>query len=226
MIRLIGYFFGIGAFLVLGVRRGRAIYLGDVTKDLPDYEVLGEVCAAGHDAHPCRRWRADGRICPRAPALSADPGSPGPGQGSIHFGRRQELLSASGRRHRRSRARHHVNVQNCGSGRRPVGASTITQQVAKNFLLSATTRRSTARSRKRSCPSASSRPIRKDRILELYLNEIFFGLNSYGIAGAALTYFDKSVKELTVAEAAYLAALPKGRPTTIRSASRTRRRAP
>ena len=50
----------------------------------------------------------------------------------------------------------------------------------------------------------------KDRILELYLNEIFFGLGAYGVAGAALTYFDKSVNELTVAEAAYLAALPKG----------------
>ncbi|MGO7287476.1 penicillin-binding protein 1A, partial [Rhizobium ruizarguesonis] len=50
----------------------------------------------------------------------------------------------------------------------------------------------------------------KDKILELYLNEIFFGLNSYGIAGAALTYFNKSVTELTVAEAAYLASLPKG----------------
>ncbi len=50
----------------------------------------------------------------------------------------------------------------------------------------------------------------KDKILELYLNEIFFGLNAYGIAGAALTYFDKSVTELTIAETAYLAALPKG----------------
>ena len=50
----------------------------------------------------------------------------------------------------------------------------------------------------------------KDRILELYVNEIFFGLGAYGIAGAALTYYDKSVNELTVAEAAYLAALPKG----------------
>src|SRR5690606_31512529 len=50
----------------------------------------------------------------------------------------------------------------------------------------------------------------KDRILELYLNEIFFGLNAYGVAGAALTYFNKSVNELTVAESAYLAALPKG----------------
>ncbi|TIT81891.1 MAG: penicillin-binding protein, partial [Mesorhizobium sp.] len=50
----------------------------------------------------------------------------------------------------------------------------------------------------------------KDRILELYLNEIFFGFGAYGVAGAALTYFDKSVNELTVAEAAYLASLPKG----------------
>ncbi|KAJ0345199.1 hypothetical protein COL154_013967, partial [Colletotrichum chrysophilum] len=50
----------------------------------------------------------------------------------------------------------------------------------------------------------------KDRILELYLNEIYFGLGAYGVAGAALTYFDKSLNELTVAEAAYLAALPKG----------------
>src|SRR5690606_4372532 len=50
----------------------------------------------------------------------------------------------------------------------------------------------------------------KDRILELYLNEIFFGLNAYGVAGAALIYYDKSVNELTISEAAYLAALPKG----------------
>ncbi|RUY16551.1 penicillin-binding protein, partial [Mesorhizobium sp. M7A.F.Ca.CA.001.13.2.1] len=50
----------------------------------------------------------------------------------------------------------------------------------------------------------------KDRILELYLNEIFFGFGAYGVAGAALTYFDKSVNELSVAEAAYLASLPKG----------------
>src|SRR5690606_21835210 len=50
----------------------------------------------------------------------------------------------------------------------------------------------------------------KDKILELYLNEIFLGLNSYGVAAAALNYFDKALYELTSAEAAYLAALPKG----------------
>jgi penicillin-binding protein 1A len=102
-----------------------------------------------------------------------------------------------------------VNLQNFGSGRRPVGASTITQQVAKNFLLSSD--QTMDRKVKEAILSFRiEQAYSKDRILELYLNEIFFGLNSYGIAGAALTYFDKSVTELTIAETAYLAALPKG----------------
>ena len=89
------------------------------------------------------------------------------------------------------------------------GGSTITQQVAKNFLL--TNERSLERKIKEAVLSFRiEQAYSKDRILELYLNEIFFGLGAYGIAGAALTYFDKSVNELTVAEAAYLAALPKG----------------
>jgi penicillin-binding protein 1A len=102
-----------------------------------------------------------------------------------------------------------TNIQNMGSGRRPVGASTITQQVAKNFLLSSD--QTIDRKVKEAILSFRiEQAYSKDRILELYLNEIFFGLNSYGIAGAALTYFDKSVTELSVAETAYLAALPKG----------------
>ncbi|MDQ2705509.1 MAG: penicillin-binding protein 1A, partial [Pseudomonadota bacterium] len=89
------------------------------------------------------------------------------------------------------------------------GASTITQQVAKNFLL---TKDQTYERKIKEAILAFriEQAYSKDRILELYLNEIFFGLGSYGVAGAALTYFDKSVNELTVAEAAYLAALPKG----------------
>ena len=59
----------------------------------------------------------------------------------------------------------------------------------------------------------------KDSILELYLNEIYLGLGAYGIAAAALNYFDKSVHELTLAEAAYLAACRKRRTTTIPTAS-------
>jgi penicillin-binding protein 1A len=99
-------------------------------------------------------------------------------------------------------------AQNYGSNRRPQGASTITQQVAKNFLL--TNEVSFDRKIKEALLAMRiERTYSKDKILELYLNEIYLGLGAYGIAAASLVYFDKSVNELTLAEAAYLAALPK-----------------
>ena len=99
-------------------------------------------------------------------------------------------------------------AQNFGSNRRPQGASTITQQVAKNFLL--TNEVSFTRKIKEALLAMRlERAYSKDKILELYLNEIYLGLGAYGIAAASLVYFDKSVDDLTVAEAAYLAAMPK-----------------
>src|SRR5215467_1059114 len=99
-------------------------------------------------------------------------------------------------------------VQNYGSNRRPQGASTITQQVAKNFLL--TNEVSFARKIKEALLALKiERTYTKDKILELYLNEIYLGFGAYGVAAAALLYFDKPVNELTLPEAAYLAALPK-----------------
>ncbi len=99
-------------------------------------------------------------------------------------------------------------AQNYGSNRRPQGASTITQQVAKNFLL--TNEVSFTRKIKEALLAMRiERTYSKEKILELYLNEIYLGLGAYGIAAASLVYFDKSVNELTIAEAAYLAALPK-----------------
>ncbi len=104
-------------------------------------------------------------------------------------------------------------AQNFGSNKRPQGASTITQQVAKNFLL--TNEVSFTRKIKEALLAMRiERAYSKDKILELYLNEIYLGLGAYGIAAASLVYFDKSVNELTVAEAAYLAALPKA-PSTL-----------
>ena len=101
-----------------------------------------------------------------------------------------------------------TNVQNIGSSKRPVGASTITQQVAKNFLL--TNEVSWKRKIKEAILAFRiERALSKDRILELYLNEIYLGFGSYGVAAAALNYFDKSMDELTIDEAAFLAALPK-----------------
>jgi penicillin-binding protein 1A len=99
-------------------------------------------------------------------------------------------------------------AQNLGSGRRPQGASTITQQVAKNFFFSSEV--SFSRKIKEALLAMRlERAYSKDKILELYLNEIYLGFGAYGIAAASLVYFDKSVNELTVAEAAFLAALPK-----------------
>ncbi|MBM2576894.1 penicillin-binding protein 1A [Jannaschia sp. Os4] len=93
-------------------------------------------------------------------------------------------------------------------GRDLRGASTITQQVMKNFLLSSD--RSAERKVKEIILAARvEEALTKEDILELYLNEIFLGQNSYGVAAAAQTYFNKTLPELTPAEAAYLAVLPK-----------------
>jgi penicillin-binding protein 1A len=100
------------------------------------------------------------------------------------------------------------NIHNVAANRRPQGASTITQQVAKNMLLSNEV--SFARKiREAILATRIEKTLTKDRILEIYLNEIFLGNRSYGVAAAALNYFNKSLDELTVAECAYLAALPK-----------------
>ncbi len=93
-------------------------------------------------------------------------------------------------------------------GGRMVGASTITQQVAKNFLL--TNERSIERKIKEAIlATRMEEAMSKDQILELYLNEIYLGQRSYGVAAAAQTYFNKKLDDLNIAEAAYLAALPK-----------------
>jgi penicillin-binding protein 1A len=92
--------------------------------------------------------------------------------------------------------------------RRPVGASTITQQVAKNFLVG--NELSYQRKIKEALVALRmEKALGKERILELYLNQIYLGGHAFGIAAAALQYFDKSLDELTVPEAALLASLPK-----------------
>ena len=100
------------------------------------------------------------------------------------------------------------NIKNISQNKRLEGASTITQQVAKNFLLNNEV------SMKRKIKEAIlafriERAYSKERILELYLNQIYLGQGTYGIAAASLEYFDKSIKELNYKDAALLAALPK-----------------
>ncbi|TCL70505.1 penicillin-binding protein 1A [Rhizobium sp. BK251] len=209
MIRLFGYFFGLACVLFLGVAAAVAIYISHISEDLPDYAVLNSYAPpvatrvhAGNGALMAEYARERRLFLPiqavpdrvKAAFLSAEDKNfynhPGVDLGGL------------------ARAMV-VNLQNFGSGRRPMGASTITQQVAKNFLLSSD--QTIDRKIKEAILSFRiEQAYSKDKILELYLNEIFFGLNSYGIAGASLTYFNKSVTELTIAEAAYLASLPKG----------------
>ncbi|MCX8101262.1 MAG: penicillin-binding protein 1A [Geminicoccaceae bacterium] len=100
------------------------------------------------------------------------------------------------------------NVRRLQEGERPQGASTITQQVAKNFFL--TNEVSLERKIKEAVLALRlERTFSKEKILELYLNEIFLGARSYGVAAAALSYFGKGLDELTLGEMAFLAALPK-----------------
>lgn len=101
------------------------------------------------------------------------------------------------------------NVLNAVQGRRLEGGSTITQQVAKNVLL--TSDATLGRKFKEAVLAQRlEQTLSKEQILELYLNEIWLGYRSYGVGAAAYNYFGKSISDLTVAEAAYLAALPKG----------------
>ncbi|MGD9912805.1 MAG: penicillin-binding protein 1A [Rhizobiaceae bacterium] len=204
MIRLIGYFFGIATAFALLAAAAIGIYISALTKDLPDYEVLARYeppvttrvhasdgSLMGEFARQRRLYLPIQAIPDRVKAafLSAEDKNfythPG-----IDV---QGLLRAL--------------VTNLKTGSKQ-GASTITQQVAKNFLLSSD--QTYARKiREMILAFRIERAYSKDRILELYLNEINFGMGAYGIAGAALTYFDKSVNELSVQEVAYLAALPK-----------------
>ena len=209
MIRLIGYFFGLGTILFLGAAFALSVYLDEVTRDLPDYEVLASysppVMTRVHAsngsliaeyAHERRLFLPIQAIPDRVKAafLSAEDKNFYQHAG-VDF---QGVFRAIA-----------TNIQNVSSGKRPVGASTITQQVAKNFLLTGV-QTYDRKIKEAILAFRIEQAYSKDKILELYLNEIFFGLNSYGLASAALTYFDKPVTELTIAEAAYLAALPKG----------------
>ena len=208
ILRIFGYLFGIGAVLFLVVATGVAWFISDLASDLPDYDVLAKY----EPPVTTRIHAADGQLVAeyarerrlylpiqavpdrvKAAFLSAEDKNFYQHSGLDYYGIARAVVQ---------------NVEAYGSGQRLVGASTITQQVAKNFLLSS--EQSMDRKIKEAILALRiEQAYSKDKIFELYLNEIFLGLGSYGIAAAALTYFDKSVHELTLSEATYLAALPK-----------------
>ncbi|MBX6747586.1 MAG: transglycosylase domain-containing protein, partial [Acetobacteraceae bacterium] len=119
-----------------------------------------------------------------------------------------------------------TNLEQYGTGRRAVGASTITQQVAKNMLVGAD-RTLMRKLREAILAVRIEQALPKDRILEIYLNEIFLGAQAYGVAAAAQAYFNKGLDELTLGEMAFLGALPKApnnyNPLRYPEAARARR---
>ncbi|MEI8146830.1 MAG: transglycosylase domain-containing protein, partial [Alphaproteobacteria bacterium] len=204
VLRFFGWAFGLGTVLFLVAAAGIALYITQVTKELPDYTtlrnyeppVMSRVHAAdgqllGEYARERRLYlpiQAMPRMVVQA-FLSAEDKNFYNHNGIDVSGIARAALT---------------NFQNRGSNRRPQGASTITQQVAKNFLLSGE-QTIDRKVREALIAMRIEASFTKEQILELYLNEIYLGLGAYGLAAASLVYFDKSVHELTLAEAAYLA---------------------
>lgn len=208
MFRLIGYFFGIGTVMALLVAAAIAIYITEISKDLPDYEVLASyappVTTKVHAANGelMSEYARERRLFLPIQAM------PNLVKAAFISAEDKNFYNHPGIDYQGLTRAVVTNVQNIGKNRRPVGASTITQQVAKNFLLSAD-QTYDRKIREAVLAFRIEEAYSKDRILELYLNEIFFGLGAYGIAGAALQYFNKTVNELQVHEVAYLAGLIK-----------------
>ncbi|WP_286189799.1 penicillin-binding protein 1A [Labrenzia sp. R4_2] len=209
LVKFFGYLFGIGAAFALLMAAGVWMYLQHLNDGLPDYSALKNyeppVMTRVHAADGSlmaeyatqRRMFLPIQAMPdrlKQSFISAEDKN-----FYTHLGVDPEGIARAAVRF----------IQNYGSGRRPEGASTITQQVAKNFLLTNELR--VERKIKEAILALRiEQAYTKDEILELYLNEIYFGFGAYGVAAASLIYFDKSVHELALEEAAYLAALPKG----------------
>ena len=210
MLRFLGWLFTVGFIAFLGLAGGVGYVIWDMSQGLPDYKQLAlyepPVMTRVHasDGTLVAEYAEQRRLfvpindIPKKliqAFISAEDKTFYQHQGLDWPG-----LAAAGLRY--------LEVKITGKGQ-IVGASTITQQVTKNFLL--TNERSVERKVKEAILAHRiEQAFNKDQIIELYLNEIFLGLNSYGVAAASLNYFGKSLNELSLEEIAYLAALPKG----------------
>ncbi len=210
LLSFLGFTFGLGVVLFLVASAGVGYMLWRASKDLPSYESLANyeppvmTRIHAHDGSLIAEYARERRIfvpintIPKrvlGAFLSAEDRRFYEHNGIDFQGLARAIIKAVENKIKRG-------------DKRDQGASTITQQVAKNFLLSS--ERSVERKVKEAILAIRiERAYSKDKILELYLNEIYLGIGSYGVAAASLNYFNKELKDLTVEEAAYLAALPK-----------------
>ena len=204
-LRLLGFLFAAGVVVFLAGSAVAGYILWNVSKDLPDYESLAKyeppimTRIHAHDGALISEFARERRMfvpINTVPKLLI----------GAYLSAEDKHFFEHGGLDFQGIARA---VYNQAFRKKKEGASTITQQVAKNFLL---TNEQTYKRKIREAILAVriERAFSKDQILELYLNEIFLGVSSYGVAAAALNYFGKTLEELNVQEVAYLAALPKG----------------
>ncbi|MDE3038515.1 MAG: penicillin-binding protein 1A [Pseudomonadota bacterium] len=209
IIGLLGWLFSLGfTLLIIGCVAGVLLF-NHFSKDLPDYTHL-----AHYDPPTVTRlYAADGKLL----AEYAEEKRVFVPLSAIPRRVRQAFISAEDKNFYEHEGIDFTgvaravrdNIVNYGQGKSLVGGSTITQQVVKNFLL--TNEKSISRKIKEAILAMRiSQAYSKDKILELYLNEIYLGLGSYGVAEAAQNYFNKSLDDLTIEEAALLASQPKG----------------
>ncbi len=208
-VKFIGFVFAAGALGVIGVAGFSAWYLHNLNKNLPDYQQLAEYAPpvttrvyAG-DGSLVAEFARERRLFVPIEAM------PDHIKYAFVSAEDKSFYEHAGLDFRGLVRAQLSNVSNILRGRRLEGGSTITQQVAKNFLLTSE-QRIERKLREMLIARKMERTFTKDHILELYLNEIYLGNRSYGVAAAALNYFDKSLDELTIEEAAYLAAITKG----------------
>ncbi len=204
ILSFLGFMFTAGVFIFLAASAGAAYFLWTISKDLPDYDTLATykppVITRVHasDGRLIAEFAKERRIyvpVQTMPKLVIN---------AFLAAEDQSFYEHNGLDFRGIlRA-----VYNNATKNKKEGASTITQQVAKNFLL--TNERSYLRKAKEAILAIRiERAYTKDRILDLYLNQIYLGAGSYGVAAAGLRYFGKELHELRIDEAAYLASLPK-----------------
>jgi penicillin-binding protein 1A len=207
-LRLLGFMFAASMVVFIAVAGAAAFVLWKVSQELPDYEVL-----AKYEPPVMTRIHAnDGRLISefaRQRRIYVPITAVPPRVIEAFISAEDKNFYQHGGLDIQGIIRAVVtNLSAMQSGRRMVGASTITQQVAKNFLL--TNEQNIERKLKEAILAIRiERAFTKEQILELYLNEIYLGAGAYGVAAAALTYWDKALNELTLADAAYLATLPK-----------------
>ncbi len=210
LLSFLGFLFGSGVLIFLAVSTVAGFLLWRASQDLPSYDSLAKyeppvmTRIHAHDGSLMAEYSRERRIfvpINTVPKLLIN-----------------AYLSAEDKRfyehggldfHGIGRAGYKfILAQINRSEKRTEGASTITQQVAKNFLLSSD--RTLERKIKEAILAIRiEKAYPKEKILELYLNEIYLGLGAYGVAGAALTYFGKELDQLSIEEVAFLAALPK-----------------